>query len=419
MALRVPRPRGKFDSERFESTGGAPEPRPAPRETVLPKELDVAGLPEGEWIARGVYRMERRFRSGSAYGRNVLTPPQESGAALKPWGGSECPVFLDTETTGLSGGTGTYAFLIGLGICAEDCLHVVQLFLAGPAWERAWLDAVENELPRGCGLVTYNGRAFDLPLLLTRCTLARRVPSWRYAPHMDLLLLARHFYRGRLASCSLSSIEQNVLGLRRSGEDVPGSEIPWMYTRFLRDSDATPLRGVFYHNTLDIVSLAVLQRRIAAMASGDCGCAADMVRAGDLWAAKGCADKARETWKAALEFTRDRHVALLRLAENERAAGNYRAAYGYYKESLATERRPVRTLETMAKIEEHRFRAPSAALAHAREALQWLERHRIFKDKNWEADRASLRRRIERLERKISRAGGGGQDGNDDGGEEI
>ena len=402
----MPRPRGKFDSEIFENTGGAQKKPEAPREYVLPKELDVTGLPEGEWTARGVYRMERRFRYGSAYGRNVLTHPGESGAALALWGGSECPVFLDTETTGLSGGTGTYAFLIGLGICAEDCLRVVQLFLAGPAWERAWLEAVENELPRGCGLVTYNGRAFDLPLLLTRYTLARSVPSWRYAPHMDLLLLARHFYRGRLASCSLSSMERNVLGLQRGGEDVPGGEIPWMYTQFLRDSDASPLRGVFYHNTLDIVSLAVLQRKIAAMASGDCGCAADMVRAGDLWAAKGCAGKARETWEAALEFTRDRHVALLRLAENERAAGNYRAAYDYYNESLATERRPVRTLETMAKIEEHRFRRPADALVHAREALRWLERHRIFKDKNWEADRASLRHRIERLERKIARGPG-------------
>ncbi|OUO93558.1 ribonuclease H-like domain-containing protein [Cloacibacillus sp. An23] len=415
----MPRPRGRFDSEKFEKTGGAPERNPAPREAALPKELDVAGLPDGEWIARGVYRMERRFRYGSAYGRNVLTPPGESGAALKLWGGSERPVFLDTETTGLSGGTGTYAFLIGLGICAEDCLRVVQLFLAGPAWERSWLEAVENELPHGCGLVTYNGRAFDLPLLLTRYTLARSVPSWRYAPHMDLLMLARHFYRGRLESCSLSSMEKNVLGLRRSGEDVPGSQIPWMYTRFLRDSDASPLRGVFYHNTLDIVSLAVLQRRIAAMASGDCDCAADMVRAGDLWLAKGFEERARETWRAALGFTRDRHAALLRLAETERAAGNYRAAYGYYKESLATERRPVRTLETMAKIEEHRFRRPADALAHAREALRWLERHRIFKDKNWEADRASLLHRIERLERKTARVPGERQGEILSGGEEI
>lgn len=399
----MPRPRGKFDSERFEKTGGSPEQPSAPAEPVLPKELDVAGLPEGEWVARGVYRMERRFRYGTAYGKNVLTPPQESGAALAPWGGSGCPVFLDTETTGLSGGAGTYAFLIGLGICGEDALRVVQLFLAGPAWERSWLEAVENELPRGCGLVTYNGRAFDLPLLLTRCTLARRVPSWRYAPHIDLLLLARHFYRGRLASCSLSSMEKNVLGLHRSGEDVPGSEIPWMYTQFLRDSDASPLRGVFYHNTLDIVSLAVLQRRLAEMAQGECASAYEMVRAGDLWAAKGRGDKAREAWTAALDFTRDRHVALLRLAEVERAAGNYRAAYDYYKESLATERRPVRTLEAMAKIAEHRFRRCEEALALASEALRWLDRHRIFKDKNWEEERAALLHRIARLERKLAR----------------
>ena len=397
------RPRGKFDAERFDKTGGAPQARPTRRESPpLPKELDVTGLPDGEWIARGVYRMERRFPYGTAYGKNVLAPPQESGAALSPWGGSYCPVFLDTETTGLSGGTGTYAFLIGLGICGHDSLRVVQLFLAGPAWEGAWLSAVEDELPRGCGLVTYNGRAYDLPLLLTRYTLARSVPSWRHAPHIDLLLLARHFYRGRFTSCSLSSMEKNVLGLHRSGEDVPGSEIPWIYTQFLRDSDASPLRGVFYHNTLDIVSLAVLERHFAAMTRGECATAHEMVRAGDLWAAKGRADKAREAWTSALDFTRDRHIALLRLAEAERAAGNYRAAYDYYKESLATERRPVRTLETMAKIAEHRFRRCDEALSLAAEALRWLDRHRIFKDKTWEENRAALLHRIARLERKLA-----------------
>ena len=279
----------------------------------------------------------------------------------------------------------TYAFLIGLGICAEDCLRVVQLFLAGPAWERAWLEAVENELPRGCGLVTYNGRAFDLPLLLTRYTLARSVPSWRYAPHMDLLLLARHFYRGRLASCSLSSMERNVLGLQRGGEDVPGGEIPWMYTQFLRDSDASPLRGVFYHNTLDIVSLAVLQRKIAAMARATAAAPPTWCAPGTYGPRRAALASARDVGSGARIHARPPRRAAAP-SGNERAAGNYRAAYDYYKESLATERRPVRTLETMAKIEEHRFRRPADALAHAREALRWLERHRIFKDKNWEAD---------------------------------
>lgn len=263
------------------------EGRIKPNPASLPKELDIEGLPEGRWIARGVYRMEREFAYGRWYGKKMLASPAESGRTLRHWGGDAVPVFLDTETTGLSGGTGTYAFLIGLGLCGEDSFRVVQLFLAGPAWERSWLAAIEAELPEHYGLVTYNGRAFDLPLLRTRYTLARAVPSWGGAPHMDLLSLSRHFYKGRLSSCSLSSIERNVLGLRRSGEDVPGSEIPWMYTQFLRTQDAGPLRGIFYHNTLDIVSLAALQIHIAEMARGECSCAADMIRAGDLWAAKG------------------------------------------------------------------------------------------------------------------------------------
>ena len=378
------------------------EGRIKPNPASLPKELDIEGLPEGRWIARGVYRMEREFAYGRWYGKKMLASPAESGRTLRHWGGDAVPVFLDTETTGLSGGTGTYAFLIGLGLCGEDSFRVVQLFLAGPAWERSWLAAIEAELPEHYALVTYNGRAFDLPLLRTRYTLARAVPSWGGAPHMDLLSLSRHFYKGRLSSCSLSSIERNVLGLRRSGEDVPGSEIPWMYTQFLRTQDAGPLRGIFYHNTLDIVSLAALQIHIAEMARGECSCAADMIRAGDLWAAKGFQEEARAAWEGALDFRHDRHFALLRLAEAERAAGNYEAAYRYYEESLETERRPVRTLETMAKIEEHRFRRCGDALAHATEALRWLESHRIFKDRQWEEDRKNLLHRIERLKRKLA-----------------
>lgn len=397
-----------FSEEKFGRLDGLlpkPEGRIKPASSEgLPKELDIRGLPGGEWIARGVYRMERTFEYGRYYGKRELESPRESGRLLAPWGGSEVPVFLDTETTGLSGGTGTYAFLIGLGVCRGSSFSVVQLFLAGPAWERAWLSAIENELPPDCGLVTYNGRAFDLPLLRTRYTLSRAVPSWNGAAHMDLLSMSRHFYRGRLESCSLSSIERNILGLKRSGEDVPGSEIPWMYTRFLRDQDAAPLSGIFYHNTLDIVSLAALQSLFAEMAGGACSCSADMLKAGDMWASRGFTEKARELWEAALDFPRDRHFALQRLAEAARAAGDYARAHAFYEESLETERRPIATLEAMAKIEEHRMRRCEDALAHTNAALRWLETHRIFKDRRWEEDRTNLLRRKERLMRKT---GGG------------
>ena len=379
----------------FKRDPGNPAKRPAEAPEVL-------GLPEGRWLSRGVYRMEHVFRYGSFYGKRPLCSPCGAGRMLSLWGGNGTPVFIDTETTGLSGGTGTYAFLVGIGVCRGDSFSVVQLFLSGPAWEREWLAALEAELPESFGLVTYNGRAFDLPLLRTRYTLSRAVPSWDGSPHMDLLTLTRHFYRDRLESCSLSSMERNVLGLVRSGCDVPGSEIPRMYAQFLRSRDARPLRGIFYHNTLDIVSLAALQVHIAELIQGKCACAEDLLRAGDLWKSKGFCENAYALWRAALRLGSGHGGALLRLAEAEKAAGNFSAAHGYYEEALAFERRPTAVLEALAKLEEHRLGDCAAALSHAVRALRWLESHRVFRDSRWEEERKNFRHRIERLERKLS-----------------
>ena len=372
---------------------------PAGRRAEAP---DVHGLPEGRWLSRGVYRMEHIFRYGLPYGKRELCSPCGAGRMLKLWGGNGTPVFLDTETTGLSGGTGTYAFLVGIGVCRGDSFSVVQLFLSGPAWEREWLAALEAELPESFGLVTYNGRAFDLPLLRARYTLSRAAPSWDGAPHMDLLTLARHFYRDRLESCSLSSMERNILGLARSGCDVPGYEIPRIYAQFLHSHDARPLHGIFYHNTLDIVSLAALQVYIAELIQGRCGSAEDLLRAGDLWKAKGFFENAFALWRASLRFGRGKGGALLRLAEAEKAAGNFSAAHSYYEEALAFERRPTAVLEALAKLEEHRLDDCAAALSHAMRALRWLENHRVFRDARWEEERRNFRHRIERLERKLS-----------------
>lgn len=175
--------------------------------------------------------------------------------------------------------------------------------MAGPAWEKNWLCSLESELPGDdYGLVTYNGKAFDLPLLRIRYRLARSAPAWDRCPHMDLLMLARHFYRGRLPSCSLSSIEQRILGVHRSGEDVPGREIPEIYTSYLSSSDASPLRGVFYHNTLDVISMAALQLHIGSLAEMKGTTGKDILRCGDLWAKAKMSERAKEAWTRALDF---------------------------------------------------------------------------------------------------------------------
>ncbi len=166
--------------------------------------------------------------------------------------------FLDTETTGLSGGTGTLAFLIGIGRFIGDTFHLVQYFLPDPGEEPAQLDAVEQFLAPCAALVTFNGKSFDIPLLNTRFAMhGWRKPYDGYA-HIDLLHLSRRLWRDRLPSRTLANLEVQILGAARTEEDIPGWIIPQMYREYLLTGDPEPLQRIFYHNAMDILSLAAL-----------------------------------------------------------------------------------------------------------------------------------------------------------------
>lgn len=366
-------------------------------------ELDIKNLPpHGEWICRGVYKTVRCFAWGKAYGRQTLENPALTTEKLHDFGANGVPVYLDLETTGLSGGTGSYAFLVGLGLCEKEYFKVIQLFLAGPGWERNWLAQLESEIPdENYGLVTYNGATFDLPLLRTRYTLARAVPKWHKAPHMDLLRLSRHFYKGRLQSCSLSSIEERVLGLNRSDEDIPGSEIPWLYTNFLRTQDARPLAGIFYHNTLDIVSLAAFQNHIHGILCGK-GTGWEQLRAGDLRFKHQNRQEALAHWHNVENFENAAKAANERLAEAARISGDYPQAKKHLQKAVAEDLLPYENLIKLAKIEEHKTKELAVALQHARQALQFLEQHN-FGDWHAQKQKSDTKLRIARLERKIEK----------------
>jgi len=208
-------------------------------------------------------------------------------------------VFVDTETTGLSGGTGTYAFLVGVGTFepAPDAPQpssipvaapqepstasseqpatsneprvtsnqqpvtdfvIRQFFMRHPGEERALLYALSRVLDRCTSVVSFNGRSFDLPLLNTRFLMFHELPRLHDAPHLDLLHPARRIWRPRLSSCALSSLETEVLGLRRATVDVPGWLIPRLYLDYVRTGDPGEMVSVFYHNLEDIRSLVPL-----------------------------------------------------------------------------------------------------------------------------------------------------------------
>jgi hypothetical protein len=171
-------------------------------------------------------------------------------------------VFLDTETTGLSGGTGTMAFLVGLGYFEDDHFHLLQAFLRDPGDEPAMIVMLDELLPRFEALVSFNGRGFDVPILETRFILARRPCSLSTLPHLDLLGPARRMWRWQLDSCALGSLEREVLGVQRDQADVPGGVIPYIYRDYLRTGDAREISRVLYHNQVDVLSMVTLAARL-------------------------------------------------------------------------------------------------------------------------------------------------------------
>ncbi|MDR2780300.1 MAG: ribonuclease H-like domain-containing protein [Synergistaceae bacterium] len=382
---------------------------------------DIRGLPDGEWVSRGVYRTENFYKIGGVYGREEFGDP-ENMKIMSQLGAKSGVVFLDLETTGLSGGTGTYAFLCGLGATSGEYFKVTQYFLKSPAYEAQWLEAVDAGILEGTTLVTYNGIAFDVPMLHTRHIMSRLRPLWESFSHIDLLHLSRRFYRGYLESCSLGNVERRVLGMQRSGEDVPGSVIPSLYRQYLHTLDASGLSGVFYHNMLDIASLASLYCHIARALAGRSGDSREHLRAGDIWNDRGQRKLALYLWNMAASDPSSRIEATFRMAYFAKKNKDHVAAKNFFTNALGEmESNPrkegslsvrITALEELAKLEEHRFKSPDRALRHVRSALELVKKNRLYGGKYDAAMIAAMERRRTRLEKKIRETAKTGSDEN-------
>ncbi|MBN2554919.1 MAG: ribonuclease H-like domain-containing protein [Anaerolineales bacterium] len=174
-------------------------------------------------------------------------------------------LFLDTETTGLAGGAGSFAFLVGVGYFDEAGFRLRQYFMRDPAEEAAMLEALRNDFGERAGFVTYNGKTFDIPLLEMRYMIGRRerLPLGR-CPQMDLLYLVRRLWKRQLPDCRLGTVERMVMQIERNEADVPGAEIPRMYSQYLQTGQTGDMLRVLYHNEIDILSLVVLATEILA-----------------------------------------------------------------------------------------------------------------------------------------------------------
>jgi len=319
-------------------------------------------------------------------------------------------IFLDVETTGLAGGTGTVAFLVGLGYIKGEVLHVDQCFLRDFDDEPAMLDYTQDVLKHGDTIVSYNGKSFDVPLLRTRFIQNRLRPATERLRQLDLLHASRRLWKARLADCSLRNVEEGILGFRRHG-DIPSEEIPEIWLEYLRTRDARKLDRVFYHHRMDVVSLVALTSRLSQNISA-----------------------AHEN---RLEYAED-HLSLIRLLFRQRAyhqvveLGNklletetepaLRCAcfeyvgfalkrQGYWDEMENLWRRLLHEVPNhlvayleLAKFYEHRARDLSQAEQICRAALQFLEtRVALREDPLDENYRDAFQFRLERIQRKLSR----------------
>ncbi|MGQ9509154.1 MAG: ribonuclease H-like domain-containing protein [Thermodesulfobacteriota bacterium] len=170
-------------------------------------------------------------------------------------------LFLDTETTGLSGGTGTFAFMIGLGFFQGDGFVIQQLFMRDYSEERASLSIFKEILDSYPFLVTFNGKLYDIPLLETRFILSHLITKIREIPNLDLLYPARRIWRGAYENCRLITLESRLLGIERE-DDIPSEWIPSLYFEYLRTRDARRIYRVFYHNQMDLLTMVALAGRI-------------------------------------------------------------------------------------------------------------------------------------------------------------
>ncbi|MBV9766604.1 MAG: ribonuclease H-like domain-containing protein [Acidobacteriaceae bacterium] len=266
--------------QKYACASQSPASRPARKQEKTARSF-IEEWSEGAVVENAFgshFQTERLFAShkphGSADIGALADLPEE---VLDAMGDDKVPhvsperwAFLDTETTGLLGVSGTYAFLIGVGRITREGFRVRQFFMREYAEERSVLAALQAHLRDFDVVITYNGKSYDQPLLEARYSLADRENPFSRLSHIDILHGARRIWKLRLENCRLMELEEQILGVYREG-DLPGEMIPYVYFEYVRSREAHRLVPIFHHNAIDILTLACLTAIVpAALQSTDC-----------------------------------------------------------------------------------------------------------------------------------------------------
>jgi len=367
--------------------------------TPLDQVVDGAWLDE---ITRGVYKVDKSLPLGARHGAVSFFPPQEMDHLQQFTGietdlAAEKILFLDTETSSLSTGAGSFVFMVGMSYFTETGIKTIQLFLEKPENELEFLCHFDDFIKDFDTFVSYNGKAFDIPMLRSRYIMKRLPHSLDSFGHVDLLHIARRIWKLRLESRRLSDIEKEILSFSRSEDEIPGWLVPQIYFDYLESRDAVPLKGVFYHNEMDVVSLAALFIHINRLLSGSeikiQSDGLDAYSIGNVFGKMGNLELSRDFLKAGMEqgLPHELKIAAARCyADTFKKQGEWTEALEYWK--FAAESDDFLSCLELAKYYEHRQK-------DIQSALQWVERAFLLVNDKYH-DLPALERRKARLEKK-------------------
>jgi hypothetical protein len=306
--------------------------------------------------------------------------------------------YIDTETTGLSGGAGTYVFAAAVARPVDCGLRVAQFFLPQPGMEAAFLHALAGEMERAAAVATFNGSSFDLPVLRTRWVMARMPGELPSPPHVDLLTLVRALYRHRLESCNLRSVEERLLGYERE-DPISGALVPEAYFEYLRFGSSPLLEAALEHNRLDVISLVHLHSRLLRrLRGGDAGMdAADWLALGRLHYRRGARADGWRALRNATSFAPGEAAATAGLLMAKRLVrrGSIAAAdrlLGWLEVRAGED---IRVAVARARLFEWCRRDPQLALAVVEAAQQRMPEHAT----GLEGRRLRLRRKLDNRRR--------------------
>ena len=320
-------------------------------------------------------------------------------------------LFLDTETTGLAGGSGTYAFLVGVAWWEGGGLEIEQFFMREYGVERSFLFALRERIAEHPVIVTFNGKSFDWPLLETRYRMSRKISVPSPTAHLDFLHPARNLWRLRLGSVRLSELERHVLGWDR-GADLLSGLIPQIYFDYLRGSPPERLVPVLNHNQLDVRGLAALSSRILSLLGDAENLGQDgleLFGVSRICEKRGEHTRARNLYEKSIasflptETDRAARRSLARLAKRQ---GDFGLACELWKDAVGNSRHGYEAYEQLAIYYEHKARDPEQARQIVRQALDELRRGIQVGDiapGPYRELKARFDRRMERLERKSRR----------------